>query len=137
MGSFEAERVEVRFIGDIDSRDLEVGDNDDKEPEDLGDGKRPYKLFFKPCAAIVPDQCSYKVGYYKDTYRKTAAVQKAAAEIAADNQNENSENAGATNNSPGQKGTIGFDNGGNKKEDQGSIDAGSVNLVNQIMYELD
>jgi len=184
--SFEAERVEVRFIGDIDSRDLEVGDNDDKEPEDLGDGKRPYKLFFKPCAAIVPDQCSYKVasrnmvvklakkvegndwpqmkaaalfiasasfvgpkegmafkmgpngvGYYKDTYRKTAAVQKAAAEIAADNQNENSENAGATNNSPGQKGTIGFDNGGNKKEDQGSIDAGSVNLVNQIMYELD
>lgn len=196
--SFETDKVEVRFIGDIDARDLEpVGDNDDAvvDLEEYGDdAKRPYKLVFTPCGSVIPEQCTFKVasrnmvvklgkqdegkewgamkaaklfivavayegskegyvfkmgpnglGYYKDTYKeaaKAAEVAKAVEQIKADNENENGENAGATNNSSTEQkkqGTIGFDNGGSKsqKESQGSIDSGSVTLVNQIMYELD
>merc|ERR1712072_1636672 len=62
--SFETDKVEVRFLGDIDARDLEVGDNDDAvlDLEEYGDdAKRPYKLVFKPCGPVVPDKCTFKV----------------------------------------------------------------------------
>jgi hypothetical protein len=75
------------------------------------------------------------LGYYKDIRAQPLVPARLNAE--------NSENLGATNNSgPAEetigKGTIAFANANQSaKESQGSIDAGSVTLVNQIMYELD
>jgi hypothetical protein len=189
---FEKDMVEVWCLGDIDSRDLAMQQHPDHLSEsggvdDLGDGKRPYKLQFKPFAAVVPEKCSFKVasrnmvvvlskkqqgedweamkapelfipagesgtfegakpgyvfkmgaeglGYYKDIRAQPLVPARLNAE--------NSENLGATNNSgPAEetigKGTIAFANANQSaKESQGSIDAGSVTLVNQIMYELD
>merc|ERR1712086_95352 len=182
--SFTETLVEIRFDGDIDGKDLDADSEDSLQ--DLGDGKRPYKLSFAPFASVLPENCRYNVasrnmvvvltkqeegiewdqlkakedfiaasafegskkgyvfkqdnqglGYYVDVSAKAQLLAGLDAMT-------NDENSGATHNpaSPTEAmqakgGAIGFDQQKSAKESQGSIDAGSVTLVNQIMYELD